>query len=57
MVGGGGGRIYSTIAYLSLPRAWTCTVLRFDCSRESFNNILGSQHTALAKKFPCSSPI
>ena len=36
--GGGGGRVYSTIAYLSLPRAWTCTFLRFDCSRESFSD-------------------
>ena len=55
--GGGGSRVYSSREHLSLPRAWTCTVLRFDCSRESFKNILGSQHTALAKKFPYSSPI
>ena len=47
----GVGRVYSTIAQLSLPRDWTCTFLRFDCSRKSFNNILGSQDTALAKSF------
>ena len=57
-MGGGGGEGFTLLQQICLClEPGLSTFLRFDCSRKWFNNILGSKHTALAKKLPYSSPI